>query len=108
MDRGDHGDLSANQIGRQRRQPIHLIFSPTVFDRQVFACDIARLFQGLMECAQIIRLREGRRGAEKTDHRHRRLRARGAWQRRRAGNARQNRKQVASPHPSAVIIREGG
>ena len=32
--RGDHGDLAANQFGRQRRQPIVLTLCPAVFDRQ--------------------------------------------------------------------------
>ena len=33
--RGDHRDPPADQIGRQRRQPIKLIFGPAVFDRDV-------------------------------------------------------------------------
>ena len=33
----DHGDLSANEIGRQCRQSIDLIFGETVFDRYVLA-----------------------------------------------------------------------
>ena len=40
-DRGDHGDLPANQFGRQRRQPIDLILRPAVFDRHILALDIA-------------------------------------------------------------------
>ena len=50
--RGDHGDLSANQFGRQRRQSIGLIFGPAVFDRHVLALDIAGVFQALAKCAQ--------------------------------------------------------
>ena len=54
-DRDDHGDLSANQIGRQRRQPIDLILGPAVFDRHVLALDIAGLLQALAKCAQTVR-----------------------------------------------------
>ena len=53
--RGDHGDLPANQFGRQRRQPIELIFGPAVFDRHVLALDIAGLLQALAKCAQTVR-----------------------------------------------------
>ena len=54
--RGDHGDLSANQIGRQRRQPIDLILGPAVFDRHVLALDIAGVLQALAKCAQTLRV----------------------------------------------------
>ena len=40
--RGDHGHLTANQIGRQRRQSIQLIVGPAVFDRYVLALDDSR------------------------------------------------------------------
>ena len=40
---GDHGDLAANQIGRQLRQPINLILGEAVCDCHVLALDIARL-----------------------------------------------------------------
>ena len=33
-ERGDYGDLPANQLGRQCRQPIYLIFSEAVHDRR--------------------------------------------------------------------------
>ena len=54
--RGDHGDLSANQFGRQRRQPIELILGPAVFDRHVLALDIAGVLQALAKCAQTVRV----------------------------------------------------
>jgi hypothetical protein len=41
----DHGDLSANQFSRQRRQSIELIFGPAMFNRYVFALVKAGLFQ---------------------------------------------------------------
>ena len=44
--RSDHGDLSANQIGRQLRQSIDLILRPAVFDRHVLALDIAGVSSG--------------------------------------------------------------
>ena len=53
--RGDHGDLPANQIGRQRRQSIELILGPAVYDRHVLALDIAGLLQALAKCAQTVR-----------------------------------------------------
>ena len=53
--RGDHGDLPANQFGRQRRQPIDLILGPAVFDRHVLALDIAGVLQALAKCAQTVR-----------------------------------------------------
>ena len=40
--RDDHGDLSANQFGRQRRQSIELVLGPAVFDRHVLALDDSR------------------------------------------------------------------
>ena len=53
--RGDHGDPSANQFGRQRRQSIDLILGPAVFDRHVLALDIAGVLQALAKCAQTVR-----------------------------------------------------
>src|SRR5262249_53234978 len=43
----DHGDLSTNQFGRQRRQPIVLALRPAVFDHDVLALDIAGVFETL-------------------------------------------------------------
>ena len=39
--RGDHGHLSAHQIGRQCRQPIVVTFGPTIFDRHILAFDVS-------------------------------------------------------------------
>src|SRR5262245_36670546 len=50
-DRSDHGNLSANQIGRQLRQSIKLVLGPAVDDRDVLALDITGLFQALAKCA---------------------------------------------------------
>jgi hypothetical protein len=40
---GDYGDLSANEVARQGRQPLILTFRPAVFDRYILALDIADL-----------------------------------------------------------------
>ena len=95
--RGDHGDLPANQIGRQRRQSIELIVGPAILDRHVLALDKAGLLQALAECAQAIRERVGRCGVEEPDHRHRRLlRARRERPRRR--RAAEQRDELAAFH----------
>jgi hypothetical protein len=71
--RYDHGDPSANQLGRQRRQPVKLILRPAVLDRHVLALDIAGVFQALAKCTQLIRDCMRRSVVEKSNHRHRRL-----------------------------------
>src|SRR5262249_32543222 len=52
--RGDHGDLPANQFGRQRWQSLHLILSPAVFDRDVLVLDIAGILEALAKSAQTL------------------------------------------------------
>src|SRR4029450_11391998 len=75
--RDDHGHLSPNQNGRQlrrqRRQSIVLSLRPAVFNRHVFALNVAGVLQALAEPAQT--LSEPVRGlaVEESDHRHRRL-----------------------------------
>ena len=49
--RGNHGHLTTNQIGRQRRQSIVLALRPAIFDRHVPALDIAGFAQALAERA---------------------------------------------------------
>jgi len=71
--RGDHRDLPANQFGRQRRQPLHLVLSPAVFDRDVLALDVAGLLEALTERSQAIPISIRRLAVEETDHRNRRL-----------------------------------
>ena len=44
---GNHGDLTANQIGRQCRQTIVVTLGPAVFDRHVPTLDIAGFCQAL-------------------------------------------------------------
>ena len=54
--RDDHGHLTADQIGGQRRQSIVLTLRPTIFDRHVLAFDIAVSFKpwrnAATRCAQ--------------------------------------------------------
>ena len=64
--RDDHGDLSANQFGRQRRQSIDLILGPAVFDRYVLALDIAGVLEALAKSAQTVRERVRRCGGRGT------------------------------------------
>jgi hypothetical protein len=52
--RDDHVGLSANQISSQRGEPIELFIRKTVFDRYVFALDIASLFQALPKSAHTV------------------------------------------------------
>src|SRR6516165_6670877 len=40
----DHVHMTANQFGRQRRQPLIFISCPSVFDGHVLAFDVAGLF----------------------------------------------------------------
>jgi hypothetical protein len=75
---GDHSDASANQIGRQLRQPVISTLRPAVFDCHVLAFDIAGLLQALAKSAHTVRESLGRLSIEEPDHRHGRLlRARG-------------------------------
>jgi hypothetical protein len=69
----DHGDLSTNQFGRQRRQSIVLTFGPGIFNRYVLALNIAGVFETLAKCAQLVRDRVRLSGLKEPDHRHRLL-----------------------------------
>ena len=53
--RGNHEDLSTNQISRQLGQPMVLALRPTVHDYHVLAFDIASVLQTQAECAQTVR-----------------------------------------------------
>src|SRR5262249_16583303 len=71
--RGDHGDLAANQISRQLRQPIGLVLGKAIYDRYVLALHMASLFETLTKSEQAVRERVRRCGVKEADHRHRRL-----------------------------------
>src|SRR5262245_13066734 len=93
----DHRDPSANQIGRQRREPIDLILGPAVFNQHILTLDNACVFEALTECADALRHPVRRSGVEESDHWHRRLlRA----HRERPGHRRapEQRDELAAPH----------
>jgi hypothetical protein len=46
---GDYGHLSANEVGRQRRQPIVMTLRPAVFDRDILVFDVADFVQAPAE-----------------------------------------------------------
>ncbi|MGB7100061.1 MAG: hypothetical protein WBD95_15020 [Xanthobacteraceae bacterium] len=71
--RDDHGDLTSNQVGCQRRQPINLTLRPTVFDRHVPPFDIAGLTQAIAERLHKMFNCARRRAVEEPNHRLRRL-----------------------------------
>jgi hypothetical protein len=73
---GDHGDPPANDLRRQRGQPIELVLGPAVFNCHVLALDITGFFEALAKSPQKIRNRVVRLAAEEHDHRHLLLRAR--------------------------------
>ena len=51
--RGDHGDLTANQIGRQGWQSIELTFGPAIFDRDIPALNVAGFLETITERGHI-------------------------------------------------------
>jgi hypothetical protein len=55
----DHDDLSPNQFGRQRREPVKPTFGPPVFDRHVLALDIACVLQALAKSAHTFTIASG-------------------------------------------------
>ena len=96
-DRGDHGHLSADQIGHQRRQAIVLALQPMVLNRHVLTFDVAGFVEAFAErghkaCGTI-----GRPVSDKPDHRQ-------CWLlrscRKRPSNRRaaDKRDKIASPH----------
>src|SRR5262245_34992175 len=105
-ERGDHLDLSANEVGCQNGQPLALVLGPAIFDREVLALNIAALFEPLAKGTQQIRIPLRRCGVEIPNHRQRcLLRARRERPRRCAA---EKRDEVAALHgaggPNAPII----
>jgi hypothetical protein len=66
----NHGNAAANKVGRQRRQALKLIVGPAVFDRQVFALDIAGILEALTESAHRLHVSLGRLRMQEADDRH--------------------------------------
>jgi hypothetical protein len=97
--RGNHGDLSASQFERERRQLIIETLRRAIFDRHVLALNIAGVFEALTKCAQRLRIRLGRCGDEDPDHRHCRL-LRARRERPRGGSSAGKRDERAPPHHS--------
>src|SRR5262245_36918973 len=74
----DHDDLSPNQFGCQRWEPVKPTFGPPVFDRHVLALYIACVLQALAKSAHTVHDRVRRLAVEESDYRRRPLlRARG-------------------------------
>src|SRR5262249_42070372 len=74
--RCDQEHLSADQIGRQRRQAIVVTFRPTVFNPYIAPFDIAGLAEALAKGGNVVRVSPGRGGMEESDPRQPLLRAR--------------------------------
>src|SRR5262245_33845348 len=71
---GHHAGATTDQIGCQFRKTIVLAFRPAIFDDDAATLDITGLSQGLAKGGKAAAHRNvGRRGAEKSDRRHRRL-----------------------------------
>src|SRR5439155_22108680 len=89
------------ELGRQRRQPVDVIFGPAVFDRHISMLEKANLVQALSKCSHELLAVAERAAAQNTDHRRRRLlgacRAR-CKQRRRRHRAAEQRDERAPPH----------
>ena len=71
--RDDHGGLTADQIFRQRRQPVEAPLRPSVFDRHITTLDVAGFGQALTKLSDGTRVLCGRTNVEEPDQRHRRL-----------------------------------
>src|SRR5262249_29314018 len=80
---GNHGDLAANQLGRQFRQPLGSTFGPAVNDGDVLALHVTAFLEALVKSAQTVCGGPRRPGIEISDDRQLRLlRARCEWPRR--------------------------
>src|SRR5262249_51328660 len=81
-----------------RRQSIHLILGPAVFDRDVLTLDIAGILEALAKYAQTIGVHVRRCGSKKPDHRRRRLLCLRAERPRRRRPTEQRDERAARPH----------
>ena len=100
----------ANEFGCQCRQPIVAAVRPAIFDRHVPALDMTGLASGPGGTRATERVSIRRRGAEKPDHRHRRL-LRPRRERPRRRRAAEQRDELAPLHSitsSARASRVGG
>jgi hypothetical protein len=67
--RGDHRDLTVDQIGRQRRQAVDLTLGPAIDRRDVVPLNEASLFEAAVKGAQFVREYLRRGGVKKSNHR---------------------------------------
>src|SRR5262245_60783880 len=94
--RGDHGHLTAYQIGCEVGQSVVLVLRPAILDRRILALDVAGFTKALPECGQIACTISKRRAAEQSYHRHCRL-LRARRQRPRCRTT-EKRYELAAPH----------
>src|SRR5262249_765453 len=94
----DHGDLTLDEISRQRRQSFNLISRPAVFDHKVAAFNIAGLAQTPPEAGQPGGVGLRRPEVQISNHRHRLLRTRA--ERPRSRRAAKQRDELAAFHHS--------
>ena len=99
--RNQHRHLTANQIGRQLRQPVVLAGRPTVFDRHILTRNKAGFVEALAECDGLVGIAVERPGVEESDHRLRRL-LRGRSDRPRCCGAPEERDEFAPLHPAML------
>ena len=91
----DDCNLAADQIGCQRRKPVRLIIAVAILDTDVAAFRVTGLAQAAMERSKQMAEASLRAAAEKSDHRHRLLRARD--KRHRNSSAAKSRDEVPPP-----------
>src|SRR5262249_54119375 len=96
--RGDHGDLPANQVGRQFRQSIGLIRGPAIYDRDILTLDIAGVFQATVKSLQTAREHFRRYDIKKPNHRHPLALLRARRERPRRRRAAEQRYELAPLH----------
>jgi hypothetical protein len=110
-DRRDQSNLSADQIGRERRQPLVIALRPAVFDRDVAALDEAHPTEALVECGhdevEVARAQT----AEESNHRDGRLlreRRERPKKRRHGRRAADERDELTPPHVEHGLVLSSG
>src|SRR5262249_8610800 len=96
--RDDCCDRMANQVDRQRRQPIDLILCPSVCNSHVLAFDKAYLLQALSKSSEPPRYDLGCSGVKKSDCRQRGSLLCVNHERPRRRRATKTRNELAPPH----------
>ena len=93
----DHGYLTADQFGEQRREPIVSTLCPPVLDRQVLAFDVTGFLQASAESGEVLAVGFDRCEMNKPNHRHLRL-LRTRHERPRGCRAAEQRYEIAPFH----------